>query len=70
MNFRIKSKLLPFNYINKINLYNENMCVYYMSNCKITPCSYNKAKQLNLTIKVGRYPLKKLDVYKDNGFLA
>ena len=46
------------------------MCVYYMNNYMITQYSYNKAKELGLVIKVSEYPLKKIDVYKDNIFLA
>ena len=40
-----------------------------MSNYVITPYSYNKAKELNLTLKASKYPVKKIDVYKDNIFL-
>ena len=45
------------------------MYLYYMSNCVITKYSYNKAKELNWSIKVSKNPLKKVDVYKDNIFL-
>ena len=42
-----------------------------MSDYKITKYSFDKAKELNLTIKVSKNKLKKIDVYKDNGvFLA
>ena len=40
-----------------------------MSNYIITKYSFDKAKELNLTIKVSKNPLKKIDVYKDNIFL-
>ena len=46
------------------------MRIIYMSNYVITKYSFDKAKELNLTIKVSKNPLKKLDVYKDNIFLA
>ena len=32
----------------------------------ITKYSYDKAKELNLTLKVSQNPLKKIDVYEDN----
>ena len=42
-----------------------------MSNYKITQYSYNKAKDLNLNIKVSNNKNKKLDVYtSDNKFIA
>ena len=41
-----------------------------MSNYKITPYTFNKAKELGLTVKVSKFPLKKLDVYKDNVYLS
>ena len=41
-----------------------------MSNYVITKYSFDKAKELNLTIKVSKNPLKKLDVYRDNIFLG
>ena len=46
------------------------MRIIYMSNYVITKYSFDKAKELNLTIKVSKNPLKKLDVYRDNIFLA
>ena len=46
------------------------MCVYYMSNYVITKYTYDKAKELKLTVKVSKFPLKKIDVYKDNIYLA
>ena len=36
----------------------------------ITKYSYDKAKELNLTIKVSQNPLKKIDVYEDNVLIA
>ena len=36
-----------------------------MSNYVITKYTYDKAKELGLTVKVSKFPLKKLDVYKD-----
>ena len=39
------------------------MCVYYMINYVITQYSYDKAKKVNLTMKVSKNPLKKIDVY-------
>ena len=41
-----------------------------MNNYVITKYSYNKAKELGLTIKLSQNKIKKLDVYKDNIFLA
>ena len=41
-----------------------------MSNYKITKYTYDRAKQLGLTVKVSKFPLKKLDVYKNNIYLA
>ena len=41
-----------------------------MSNYKITEYSFKKAKKLNLVIKVSINPSKKIDVYKDNVYLA
>ena len=41
-----------------------------MSNYKITEYSFNKAKLLNLVIKVSTNPSKKIDVYKDNKFIG
>ena len=41
-----------------------------MSNYKITKYTYDKAKELGLTVKVSKFPLKKLDVYKDNIYIA
>ena len=46
------------------------MCVYYMSNYKITPYSFNKAKELGLKITVSTNPLKKIDIYKNNIFIG
>ena len=45
------------------------MRILYMSYV-ITKYSFDKAKLFNLTIKVSKNPLKKLDVYRDNIFLA
>ena len=36
----------------------------------ITKYSYNKAEELGLTIKLSQYTTKKLDVYKDNIYIA
>ena len=36
----------------------------------ITQYSYDKAKELGLTIKLSQFTTKKLDVYKDNVYLA
>ena len=41
-----------------------------MSNYKITQYSYDKAKKLNLVIKVSNNPLKKIEVYKDDKFIG
>ena len=43
-----------------------------MSNYVITKYTYDKAKELGLTVKVSKYPLKKIDVYKnkDNVYLG
>ena len=42
-----------------------------MSNYKITEYSFDKAKKLNLIIKISKNPLKKIDVYtSDNKFIA
>ena len=41
-----------------------------MSNYKITKHTYDKAKELGLTVKVSTNPLKKIDVYKNNIYLA
>ena len=41
-----------------------------MSNYVITKYTYDKAKELGLTVKVSKFPLKKLDVYKDNIYIA
>ena len=41
-----------------------------MSNYKITKYTYERARELGLTVKVSKFPLKKLDVYKDNVYLA
>ena len=41
-----------------------------MSNYVMTRYSYDKAKQYGLTVKLSKNPLKKLDVYKGNIFLA
>ena len=46
------------------------MCVYYMINYIITQYSYDEAKKVNLTIKVSKNPLNKIDVYEDDIFLA
>ena len=46
------------------------MRIIYMSNYKITKYSFDRAKLFNLTIKVSTNPLKKIDVYRDNIFLA
>ena len=45
------------------------MRILYMSYV-ITKYSFDKAKLFNLTIKVSKNPLKKIDVYRDNIFLA
>ena len=36
----------------------------------ITKDCYDKAKELNLTIKVSKNPLKKIDAYEDNILIA
>ena len=36
----------------------------------ITQYSYDRAKELGLTIKLSQFTTKKLDVYKDNVYLA
>ena len=41
-----------------------------MSNYVITKYTYDKAKEIGLTVKVSKFPLKKLDVYKNNIYLA
>ena len=41
-----------------------------MSNYKITKYTYDKAKELGLTVKVSKFPLKKIDVYKNNIYLS
>ena len=41
-----------------------------MSNYKITKYTYEKAKELGLTVNVSKFPLKKLDVYKNDLYLA
>ena len=41
-----------------------------MSNYKITKYTYEKARELGLTVKVSKFALKKLDVYKDNVYLS
>ena len=42
-----------------------------MSNYKVTKYSHDKAKKLNLIIKVSNNPLKKIDVYtSDDKFIA
>ena len=41
-----------------------------MSNYVITKYTYDKAKELGLTVKVSKFPLKKLDVYKDNIYIG
>ena len=46
------------------------MCVYYMNNYKIKPYTYDKAKLLGLTVEVSKFPLKKIDVYKNNVYLG
>ena len=46
------------------------MCVYYMSNYKITKYTFNRAKKLGLKVEVSKFPMKKLDVYKDNIYIA
>ena len=35
----------------------------------ITQYSYDKAKELGLTIKLSQFKMKKLDVYKDNVYI-
>ena len=40
-----------------------------MSNYIITEYTYNKARELGLTVKVSKNKLKKVDVYRDNIFL-
>ena len=42
----------------------------YMSNYKIIQYSYDKAKELGLTIKLSQFTTKKLDVFKDNKFIS
>ena len=46
------------------------MRIIYMNNYKITRYTYNKAKELGLSVEVSKFPLKKLDVYKDNIYIA
>ena len=46
------------------------MRIIYMNNYKITPYTFNKAKELGLTVEVSKFPLKKIDVYKNNIFLG
>ena len=41
-----------------------------MSNYVITKYTYDKAKELGLTVKVSKFPLKKIDVYTDNIYLT
>ena len=41
-----------------------------MSNYKITKYTYERAKELGLTVEVSKFPLKKLDVYKNDLYLA
>ena len=40
------------------------------NNYIITKYSYDRAKELGLTIKLSQYITKKLDVYKDNVYIA
>ena len=40
------------------------------NNYVITKYSYDKAKELGLTIKLSRFTIKKLDVYKNNIYLS
>ena len=40
-----------------------------MSNYVITQYSFDKARELGLSIKISKNKLKKIDVYKDNIFL-
>ena len=46
-----------------------SLALFYTS-LIITKYSYDKAKELNLTIKVSQNPLKKIDVYEDNVLIA
>ena len=46
------------------------MCILMSNNYVITKYSYDKAKELGLTIKLSQYATKKLDVYKDNVYIA
>ena len=41
-----------------------------MSNYIITKYTYNKSREFGLTVKVSTNPLKKIDVYKDNIYIA
>ena len=41
-----------------------------MSNYKITKYTYDKSKEIGLNVKLSSNPLKKIDVYKNNIFLA
>ena len=41
-----------------------------MSNYVITKYSFDKARELGLSIKVSKNKMKKIDVYKDNIFLG
>ena len=40
-----------------------------MSNYIVTTYTYDKAKQLGLTVKVSKNKSKKIDVYKDNVYI-
>ena len=40
------------------------------NNYVITKYSYNKAKELGLAIKLSQFTTKKLDVYKNNVYIA
>ena len=41
-----------------------------MSNYKITKYSFDKARELGLSIKVSKNKLKKIDVYRDNVYIS
>ena len=46
------------------------MRIVMSNNYVITKYSYDKAKELGLTIKLSQFTTKKLDVYKDNVYIA
>ena len=52
----------------------ENTVIYllalYSTSLIITKCSYDKAKELNLTLKGSKNPLKIIDIYEDNILIA